>query len=414
MNLNKIYIAIWNKGEFEPAGIVYFNRQNGIGGFQYLDSYSGPPIDPVNLDYRTSKRNPSGNRNFVVRANENPDLLHRVFRGFLPAKWGGSVMAAEYPIMKTMCDAEKLYFLGARTVGGMSSRVVGVKTDQEKPVVEVDVPMVMESSLAFYKKEIPKINLPNAKWGLASHGGARPKVSMIDESGGHWIVKFDLPVDGINAGRVEHALAVMARMVGIDIPDTRVITTNEGQEMFAIKRYDRDDNGRFFQTSMYSLMNSNLVRAMNDGDYKDMFDVLDVASNNPTDDKTELFRRMLFNVAVNNIDDHLENFSMILKDGNWQLSPAYDITLEPSGRIHTTSIFGMNEIDLHDDQLISRIASKVGVNPSDAISMRDSIVSVVQDWEPLFESLGVSQHDLELISGAFSSVTTKKKKRQLV
>lgn len=411
MTLNKIFIAVWRNGMYEPAGIIYFNKQNGIGGFQYLKNYNGAPLDPIHLNYNVSKSNPNGDRNFPLKLATNPALLHRVFQNFLPAKWAGSVMAADYPQMKNMCAVEKLAFIGSRTVGGLSTHVVNAESKNEKPFYLKDdkdvsgLTMVMESSIAFLKKEIPSIDIPQAKWGLTSHGGARPKVSMMDADGKQWIVKFDLPVDDVHASRVEHALAVLAKSAGINIPNTKVITGQDGKEMFAIERYDRDNEGRYFQTSMFSLMNQNSVAAINDGDYKDIFDVLDEASADPNKDKSELFRRMLFNVAVNNIDDHLENFAMILKNDKWQLTPAYDITLDPQGRNHTTSIFGLNEIDLHDARLIENIAGKVGISAADARNICSEVIDAVMQWESVFEQCGVSEKDMNSVKGAFSAVT---------
>ena len=409
MTLNKVFIAVWRNGMYEPAGIVYFNKQNGIGGFQYLKSYNGAPLDPVHLNYQVSEQNPKGDRNFTLKSANNPELLHRVFQNFLPAKWAGSVMAADFPQMKNMCAAERLAFIGSRTVGGLSTRVIDAETKNEKPFYLKDngnlteLSVVMKSSIEFFRKEIPSIDIPQAKWGLTSHGGARPKVAMMDSDGRHWVVKFDLPVDDVHASRLEHALAVLARTAGINIPDTKVISGQDGKEMFAIERYDREkgNGGRYFQTSMYSLMDERDVRAINEGDYKDIFNAIDKASTQPTQDKTELFRRMLFNVAVNNTDDHLENFSMILKDDKWQLTPAYDITLDPNGMHHTTSIFGLNTIDLYDSKMISNIAGKVGISAAIAHNICSEVVGAVSQWRSVFEQEGVSKKDMESVKGAF-------------
>lgn len=418
MTLNKILVAVWRNGYYEPVGFIYFNKQNGLGGFQYLQNYNGAPLDPIHLNYNVHPKNPNGNRNFIVKIESNPSLLHRVFQNFLPAKWGGSVMAADYPEMTVMCGAEKLYFIGSRTVGGLSTKVVdGSERPKanEKPYLFEggdnslkNLSKLMQTSIDFFKKEIPLIDIPNARWGLTSHGGARPKVSMIDGAGRNWIVKFDMPFDDVEGSTVEHALTVLARSAGINAPETKVIVGSEGKKMFAIERYDIDGNGRYFQTSMFSLMSQN-ISSIIDGDYKNMFDVLDAASSDPSSDKKELFRRMLFNVAVNNIDDHLENFSMILKDDKWQLSPCYDITLDPQGRNHLTSIFGMHEIDLNNKSLISNIASKVGISAADALNILGDVVDAVADWQTVFERCGVCEADIAKVSDAFSAVEAKKR-----
>lgn len=417
MILNRIYVAVWLGGEYKPSGIVYFNKENGVGGFQYLNTYNGPTLDPVHLNYKAD-----GTRNFPIKRSTHPELLHRVFQNFVPSKWALNVLIADYPEFKKMCGAERLYALGSRTVGGLSTRVIHVdnngdpspvKLKDEDPfkasrikIGDTDCGLdrlldVKLKALRFFSKKSPFIDEPAAKWGLTSHGGARPKLTITDEDGRHWMVKFNLDIDGLNAGRMENAISLLAKNTDIEIPETKVLKINESCEVFAIERYDRSADNRSFQASMFSLMDETKIKAINEGDYQDMFEVLDKASAQPGKDKIELFRRMLFNVAVNNTDDHLENFSMILGDDGWKLSPAYDLTLDVSSNKHTTSIFGKSELDISDRELILNLANKVGIDRMVANQVYEKVVQETAKWKQVFEDNGVAQEDINKANAAF-------------
>ena len=51
----------------------------------------------------------------------------------------------------------------------------------------------------------------------------------------------------------------------------------------------------------------------------------------PEEDLRELWKRIVFSIAVSNTDDHLRNHGFLLTDNDWRLSPAYDINPNPAG-----------------------------------------------------------------------------------
>ena len=51
----------------------------------------------------------------------------------------------------------------------------------------------------------------------------------------------------------------------------------------------------------------------------------------PKQDSVELWKRIVFNMAVSNTDDHLRNHAFIFTKNGWRLSPLYDVNPVPYG-----------------------------------------------------------------------------------
>jgi serine/threonine-protein kinase HipA len=72
--------------------------------------------------------------------------------------------------------------------------------------------------------------------------------------------------------------------------------------------------------------------------YSDLAQVLRKHSAAPADDLAALYRYMVFNAAIGNVDDHLKNFWMLVRSGGFRLAPAFDLVPDIGGRgEHTLS-----------------------------------------------------------------------------
>jgi serine/threonine-protein kinase HipA len=387
-----IYAALWHLGKWHAAGVIVFDKQRKLAGFSYFDNYTGPPLDPVNLNYVRAKT-----KSFAVNVNINQNMLHRVFSDALPGAWGMAVLMAEHPSLKTMNDAERLAWFGSRTVGGIMFRS-GLEKAAEVPVKGMDhLEKIRAESVAFHMKKLMKIAGARTKWGLVSHGGARPKVAYEDEEGNHWIAKFNLQLDDYNNAAVENATLRLAHKAGLPVPDTKVIRTPTGEELVLIKRFDRHGEHRSHQISLFSMMDEAKIRSHDQADYMDFFKVIDLASADPVADKKIMFAQMMFNIGVNNTDDHAKNFSMILKDEGYRLSPCYDITPNTRDYPHTTSIFGNPRANM-DPILLMGIEDKVGIPRWEAKQIFDRINVAVSHWKEAFVAAGVPMEDIKKLS----------------
>lgn len=387
-----IYVALWHMGVWHKAGVIVFDKSRNLAGFSYLDTYNGPPVDPVNLDYKSR-----GVRAFAVNTKVNQNLLHRVFSDALPGAWGLSVLMAEHPALKTMTDAERLAWFGSRTVGGISFRS-GLDKSIEAPVRGMThLEKIRAESVAFHMKKMTKIAGARTKWGLVSHGGARPKVAYEDEDGNHWIAKFNLQLDPYNNARVEHATMRMGARAGLQVPDTKVVALPDGEEVLLVKRFDRLGENRKHQISLFSMMDESRVRGHDQADYMDIFKIIEKASVAPEEDKRFMYKQMMYNVGVNNTDDHAKNFSMILLDEGYRLSPAFDITPNIYDYPHTTSIFGKPRTDMNSTFMLA-VAEKIGIPAHEAKQMRDHVAGTVRSWQATFRQFGVGDKDISRLT----------------
>ena len=97
----------------------------------------------------------------------------------------------------------------------------------------------------------------------------------------------------------------------------------------------------------------------------------------------QMYRRMIFNVMARNHDDHTKNHSFVMdKEGNWSLSPAYDLcySYSPSGtwtRLHQLSVNGKRDEFTYNDLL--EVAGKADIrNPREIV---EQISEVIVRWK---------------------------------
>ena len=185
-----------------------------------------------------------------------------------------------------------------------------------------------------------------------SPGGARPKV-FVTIDGKEWLVKFKAAQDPDNIGEIEYKYSLLAKECGIGMSETRLF---EGK-YFGVERFDRTPAGKVHTVSAAGLLGADYrVPSL---DYLDLLKLCHILTKN-MEEVYALFRLMVFNVAINNRDDHAKNFSFQMIEGEWRLSPAYDL-LPSAGfnGFHTTTVNNNGEPTV-EDMLI--IAEKVGLN----------------------------------------------------
>jgi len=177
-----------------------------------------------------------------------------------------------------------------------------------------------------------------------SSGGARPKAMLqIDDE--PWIVKFKSSFDPENMGEIEYQYSLIAKKCLIDMPETRLL---EGR-YFGVKRFDRDGKHKIHIHSASGLLYAD--HRFPSLDYVDLIKATFVLTKN-IEEAYKMYRLMIFNILTGNKDDHAKNFSFILKDKEWKLSPAYDLVLSDGyGGNHSTTINGKgqaNKVDIMD------------------------------------------------------------------
>lgn len=165
----------------------------------------------------------------------------------------------------------------------------------------------------------------------SSMGGARPKV-IVQLDGQQWVAKLARRDDTFDQPLAEFASLSMARDVGIPVPVCQLIKL-DGQAVLLVKRFDRDGERREHYLSARSLIAPDRMR---EGDangpvsYVRLAGVIQAISQDAQAGLRDLYRRMVFNIAIGNTDDHLRNHGFLHQGGDrFRLAPAFDLLPHP-------------------------------------------------------------------------------------
>jgi serine/threonine-protein kinase HipA len=197
----------------------------------------------------------------------------------------------------------------------------------------------LEYASMMLEKEDSKNESDYAKWlnmliqPGSSLGGARPKANIADRDGCLWIAKFPSGNDQNDTGAWEKVVNELAFECGIDTPESMVRRFSGKQHTFLVKRFDRNVEGKriHFASAM------TLLGRQDGDDYVSSVSYLDIAAliiklgARVDSDLEELWRRMVFSIAVSNCDDHLRNHGFLLSPTGWVLSPAFDMNPNADG-----------------------------------------------------------------------------------
>ncbi len=233
----------------------------------------------------------------------------------------------------------------------------------------------------------------------SSLGGARPKASVIDQHGRLSIAKFPKETDDYSIELWEEVALRLAEQAGIRTPDHRLVTV-ASKSILLSRRFDRQDETRIPFLSALSMMG---LRDGERGSYPELVDVLTQHGAQAKHDAAELYRRMVFNVLVSNVDDHLRNHGFLWTgQGGWALSPAYDLNPTPTDvrpRILTTNI------DLYEGTcdlgLVESVAELFGLGPKPAREIIAAVGRATCVWRDVAAAAGARPTEIRRMQSAF-------------
>ncbi len=237
----------------------------------------------------------------------------------------------------------------------------------------------------------------------SSLGGARPKATVVDTEGQLWIAKFPSKNDNNNTGAWEKVVHDLARMCGLRVPESKLETFSKLGSTFLVKRFDRDGSRRIHFASAMTLLGKTDGACAEDGSsYLDLVSVIKANGADPTADLIELWKRIVFNMAVSNTDDHLRNHAFILKKNGWVLSPLYDVNPVPYGDELSLNVNeNDNRISIH---LAVETAYRFGIKEEEAEIMAKEITETVRNnWEKLAVKYVIPRGKIEDMRPAFDA-----------
>jgi serine/threonine-protein kinase HipA len=237
----------------------------------------------------------------------------------------------------------------------------------------------------------------------ASLGGARPKANYTGVEGSLWIAKFPAREDDRDVGAWEMLVHEMARDAGIDVPKAELRSFGNPFRTFCVQRFDRIANRRRFYASAMAV----LRKDESDGtSYLELAEFLHHhgAKDCVAQDLEQLFRRVAFNVAVGNRDDHLRNHGFILTETGWRLAPAFDVNPNIDRADHVLNI---TEIDNRPNLETVVGTGEWYVRSVDrAAAIVDDVVRVTRSWRERAAQLKLARVDVESTATAFDASLT--------
>jgi serine/threonine-protein kinase HipA len=233
----------------------------------------------------------------------------------------------------------------------------------------------------------------------SSLGGARPKASVIDQHGRLSIAKFPKETDDYSIEVWESVALRLAARAGIRTPEHELIRVAEKPVLLS-RRFDRDGGTRVPFISALSMM------GLKDGDrgsYPELVDVLTQHGAQAAVDAHELYRRMVFNVLISNVDDHLRNHGFLWTGrGGWTLSPAFDLNPTPTDvrqRILTTNI--SLEEGTCDLDLVVSVAEYFGLASIPAKAIIKKVATATATWREVAAAIEARPGEIRRMESAF-------------
>ena len=237
----------------------------------------------------------------------------------------------------------------------------------------------------------------------SSLGGARPKATVIDPKEQLWIAKFPSKNDENDTGAWEMVTHDLAKLCGLHVPEAKLEKFSNLGSTYLVKRFDRILSKRIHFASAMTLLGKTDGASAADGtSYLDIAAFIKSYGAQPKQDLIELWKRIVFNMAVSNTDDHLRNHAFIFTKNGWELSPLYDVNPIPYG----------DELSLNVDEednsinidLAIEASVRFGISETDATTYAKNILSVVKEnWEKRATALGLSRRLIEEMRPAFSA-----------
>jgi serine/threonine-protein kinase HipA len=234
-----------------------------------------------------------------------------------------------------------------------------------------------------------------------SLGGLRPKCTVLDTDGALALGKFPSVSDTRSVVRGEVLALKLAALAKLDVAQARVAAVDR-TPVAIIRRFDRTTQG----ARIAYLSGGSLLQAHRDEDraYTELADVLRQLSARPSQDVRELWRRLLFNFLINNVDDHLWNVGVLYAgNGQWRLAPAFDVNPFPDRARESKTWLSEDTGPITSLEQLIRGSTYFGLQPNEAQEEAGAMAAAVANWREIATSkeVGLADAELEVFSPAF-------------
>jgi len=420
------FVSLWG----EQVGAVAWLDERSCAAFEYEPAFlkRGLNISPLHMGLDEAASG-TGIFSFPALVNDTFLGLPGLLADALPDKFGNSIidawLARNGRDSNSFSPVERLCYIGRRGMGALEfSPPVNQRFNKSVPIEVAELVTLAQDVMS--QRVALDAGFSSDEQGNAeaimdilrvgtSAGGARPKAVIAMNDAGkvvsgqadvpagydYWLLKFDGVSDlELGAprgyGRIEYAYHLMARAAGIDMMECRLLEEH-GRAHFLTRRFDRVADSKIHMQTLCGLAHYDFNRAGAYG-YEQAFAVMRQLHLSKAE-AIQQYRRMIFNVLARNQDDHTKNIAYLMgPDGEWRLSPAYDLTYShnPAGmwtNQHQMSINGKRDHFTRQDLLA--VGESISVpRPGNII---DEVAEAVSQWPDYARDSGVEESVMEEI-----------------
>lgn len=386
-----------------PAGILTYDEQARVGQFSYGRRYRGRgeavAVDPIALPLHTE----------AAPGTSLNGGLYGAIRDASPDFWGRLVISTMHRVSITQLDEiDYLKTSNATRVGRLDFRDA---PDSPEPTLRAptfqQLPQLLQAAAAIEARQPVSEDLAQLLEQGTTIGGSRPKCTVeIDQA--LWIAKFPARNDQFNNARVEYATMTLAQNAGIRVPELRIVPVGQ-RELLLVKRFDRGRvDGGYVR---YGYMSSLSLLQIDETDrhlfsYPAIADQMRVIGCSRAE-LSEFFARKVFNICCRNVDDHPRNHAFIARAGQYELSPAYDVTPTATAPgVGSEFNLAMNVGEMGRLASIDNARSvygRFGLTLEQADEIIGRVQGTVAEWRSHFSKSGVSDADMKIFEPSFEN-----------
>ena len=389
-----------------PVGRLIFVKdgQREFSQFAYSDAWLthprsfdvSPDLSRV-IGYQLHKpAAPNDSCFFGALADTEPDAWGRrvIARAHAKARAKDAALGplTEVDYLAAVDDFSRVGALRLRNVQGQYLRIVA---DGERTTPAfLELAKILSASRAFELSQETSADLAYLQGKGTSLGGMRPKCTLQDADGTLCLGKFPSVGDERAVTRGEVLALHLARLAGIESASARVVMV-QGDPVAIIKRFDRSpDQQRIPYISGASLLQA---RRGDEHSYTEILDVMRAKCENFSSDARQLWRRLVFNHLITNVDDHLQNIGFLYSGHNlWRLSPAFDLNPFPDKAAESKTWLSEDTGPITSVGQLMAQAFRFALSPVQAQAVLAEVLAAVVRWKEVAVSADVGLQASEL------------------
>ena len=411
-------------------GAIRWDAAEELGFFEYTPEFraSGIEVAPIHMPLS------SAIYSFPALPRESFHGLPGMLADVLPDRFGNALidawLASQGRSPQSFHPVERLCYTGSRGMGALEFRPVYDRNATKSEALDVAALVELADGI-LHQREGLQAQLAGSEHAQGvrhilrvgtSAGGARAKAVIAwnpqtkevrsgeaDVAAGFepWVLKFD----GVRGNRdreldqpqgyglIELAYHHMAVAAGIDMSACRVFSEG-GRHHFMTRRFDRTPSGkRLHMQSLCALGHFDFNQAGAHSYEQAMLLMRHLGL--PMAQVEQQFRRMVFNVLARNQDDHTKNIAFLMnREGEWRLSPAYDVTYSynPDGawtNRHQMSLNGKTAAFVAED--FEECARSVSMKRGRASAILAEVHEAVLKWPHYATEAGIPEQQWRAI-----------------